>query len=166
MSLISCRSLPTVLNIRWAVDLPQPVDLNPNATDIRITVPRSDDKFTDLYGAVLVITLSVINTEGSELDTDTTNIPIYQADHRDMLFPSGQLIINNKATEYIDSYGVLGYIRNACLLLGMMPGAKKTRLECKGWFEDKARGVDIGSNAAAEKERKMKVAGSKNSSCS
>ena len=31
-----------------------PADLNPNATDIRITIPRSDDELTDLFGAVLL----------------------------------------------------------------------------------------------------------------
>ena len=31
------------------------VDLNPNATDIRITIPHSDDEFIDLFGAVLII---------------------------------------------------------------------------------------------------------------
>ena len=38
-----------------------PVNLNPNANDIRITIPRSDDVFTDLYKAVLIIILSVVN---------------------------------------------------------------------------------------------------------
>mgnify|MGYP001796360497 CR=1 FL=1 len=57
-----------------------------------------------------------------------------------MLFQTGQLRNNNTATEYIDSHGVLGYIRN---LLGIMPDAKKKRLECEGWFEDNARGVDV-----------------------
>ena len=94
------------------------MDLNPNATDIRITVPRSDDEFTDLYGAVLIVTLSVINADGTDLDNDTNNVAVNQADHGDMLFQSGELRINNTATEYIDSYGVLGYIQN---LLGMMP---------------------------------------------
>ncbi|MEL7523232.1 MAG: hypothetical protein AAGJ80_16730, partial [Cyanobacteria bacterium J06553_1] len=56
---------------RWTYH--NPVDLNPNATDIRITVPRSDDEFTDLFGAVLIVTLSVINTDGSDLDNDINN---------------------------------------------------------------------------------------------
>ena len=86
------------------------------------------------------------------------DVTVHQADHGDMLFQSGQLRIKNTATEYIDSYGVLGYIRN---LLGMMPDAKKTRLECKGWFEDNARGVEVGTNATAEKERRKKIAGSR-----
>ena len=38
---------------RWTYH--NPVDLNPKATDIRITIPRSDDEFTDLFGAVLII---------------------------------------------------------------------------------------------------------------
>ena len=67
-----------------------------------------------------------------------------------MLFLLGQLRINNTATEYINIYGVLGYIQN---LLGMMPDAKKMRLECEGWFEDNARGVNLGTNAAAEKPK-------------
>ena len=96
------------------------VDLNPNATDIRITIPHSDDEFIDLFGAVLIITLSVLNADGS--------------DHGDMLFQAGQLRINTTATEYIDSYGILGYIQT---LLGMMPDTKKSCLECEGWFEDK-----------------------------
>ena len=33
------------------------VDLNPNAADIRITIRRSDDEFTDLFGTFLIITL-------------------------------------------------------------------------------------------------------------
>ena len=41
-----------------------------------------------------------------------------------------------------------------------MPDAKTTRLECEGWFEDKARGVDLGTNADAEKLRRRKIAGS------
>ena len=57
-------------------------------------------------------------------------------------------MFNNTATEYIDSYGVLWYIRS---LLRMMPDAKKTRLECEGWFEVKARGVN--------KWRRGKIAG-------
>ena len=83
-----------------------PVDLNPNATDIRITIPRSDDEFTDLFVAVLIITLSVVNADGSDLDTDINNVAVHQADHSDMLFQAGQLRINNTATEYIESYGV------------------------------------------------------------
>ena len=75
-----------------------------------------------------------------------------------MLFQAGQLRINNTATEYIDSYRVLGYIRN---LLGMMPDAKKSRLECEGWFEDKARGGNLDSRDAAEKQRRRKIAGSR-----
>ena len=43
----------------------------------------------------------------------------------------------------------------------MMPDAKKTRLECEVWFEDNARGVDVGTDAAAEKERRKKIAGSR-----
>ena len=88
------------------------MDLNPNATDIRITIPRSDDEFTDLFGAVLIITLSVVNADGSDLDNDINNVTVHQADHGDMLFQAGQLRINNTATEYIDSYGILWYIRN------------------------------------------------------
>ena len=141
---------------RWTYH--NPVDLNPNATDIRITVPRSDDEFTDLYGAVLIVTLSVINADGTDLDNDTANIGVHQADHGDMLFQSGQLRINNTATEYIDSFGILGYIRN---LLGMMPDAKKSRLECEGWFEDRARGSNNAAHTADEKLMRRKIAGSR-----
>ena len=94
-----------------------------------LTIPRSDDEFTDLFGAVLIITLSVINTDSSDLDYDINSVAVHQADHGDMLFQAGQLRINNTATEYIDSYGVLGYMRN---LLGMMPDAKKSRWSVKG----------------------------------
>ena len=141
---------------RWTYH--NPVDLNPNATDIRITVPRSDDEFTDLFGAILIVTLSVVNANGNDLDDNIDNVAVNQADHGDMLFQSGQLRINNTATEYIDSYGVLGYIRN---LLGMMPDAKTSRLECEGWFEDRARGGNRGAHAADEKLRRKKIAGSR-----
>ena len=134
------------------------MDLNPNATEIRITIPRSDDEFTDLFGAVLIITLSVVNANGSDLDNDINNVNVHQADYGDMLFQAGQLRINNTATEYIDSYGILGYIWN---LLGMMPDAKKSRLECEGWFEDRARGGNNGSHNADEKLRRRKIAGSR-----
>ena len=83
---------------------------------------------------------------------------LHQAEHGDMLFQSGELRINNTAPEYIDSYGVLGYIKN---LLGMMPDAKKTRLESEWWLENKSRSVDLGTNATAEKERRRKTAGSR-----
>ena len=43
---------------RWIYH--NPVDLNPNATHIRITIPQSDEEFTNLFGAVLIITLSVV----------------------------------------------------------------------------------------------------------
>ena len=99
---------PQISGRRWTYH--NPVDLNPNATDIRITVPQSDDEFIDLYDAALVITLSVINADGSDLDDDTSNVTVYQADHGDILFQLAQLRINNTATGYIDSYGVLGYI--------------------------------------------------------
>ena len=66
--------------------------------------------------------------------------------------------MNNTATEYIDSYRVLGYIQNC---LGMMPDAKKTPLECEGWFEDKARGLNFGTNTAAEKARRRNMAGTR-----
>ena len=46
-----------------------PVDLNLTATDIRITIPCSDDEFTNLFGAVLIITLSVINVEAQTWTT-------------------------------------------------------------------------------------------------
>ena len=42
-----------------------------------------------------------------------------------------------------------------------MPDTKKTRLECEGWFEDKAGGVNVNTNPAAEKERRKKIAGSR-----
>ena len=45
-----------------------------------------------------------------------------------MLFQAGQLRINNTATEYIDSYGILGYIPN---LLGMMPDVWSVRAGLK-----------------------------------
>ena len=61
------------------------MDLNPNATDIRISIPRSDDEFTDLFGAVLIITLSVVNADDSDLDNDVNNVTVHQADHGDML---------------------------------------------------------------------------------
>ena len=86
------------------------------------------------------------------------NVTVHQADHGDILFQSGQVRITNTATEYIDNYGVLGYIRN---LLGMMHDAKTTRLECEGWFEDKARSVALGTSDAAEKLRRRKIAGSR-----
>ena len=63
-----------------------PVDLNPNATDIKINIPGADDKFTDLFGAVLIITLSVVNANGSDLDTNIDNVTVHQANHGDMLF--------------------------------------------------------------------------------
>ena len=75
-----------------------------------------------------------------------------------MLCQSGQLRINNTATEYIESHGVLGYIQN---LLGMMSDANKTRLEYEGWFEENSRSVDFGTDAAAEKERRKKIASSR-----
>ena len=62
-----------------------------------------------------------------------------------------QLRINNTATEYIGSYRILGYMRN---LLGMMPDAKKSRLEFEGWFEDRARGGNHGFHHADEKLRR------------
>ena len=136
---------------RWTYH--NPVDLNPNATAIRITVPQSDDEFTNLYGAVLVLTISVINADGSDLDNDTSNVTVYQAYHGDMLFQFTQLRVNNKATECIDIYGVLWYIRN---LLGMMPTAKRKRLECGGGLRT-ARGVDNSTGVAAETERKMSM---------
>ena len=43
----------------------------------------------------------------------------------------------------------------------MMPDAKKTRLECEGWFEDYARDVNLGAHAAAVKQRRRKIAGSR-----
>ena len=43
----------------------------------------------------------------------------------------------------------------------MMPGAKKTRLESEGWFEVKVRGIDVGTNVTAEKQRRKKIAGSR-----
>ena len=141
---------------RWTYH--NPVDLNPNTTDIRITIPRWDDEFTDLFGAILIITLSVISTAGADLGANIDNVTVHQADHGDILFQSGQVRITNTATEYIDNYGVLGYIRN---LLGMMHDAKTTRLECEGWFEDKARSVALGTSDAAEKLRRRKIAGSR-----
>ena len=48
------------------MDLPYSIDLNPDATGIRITIPWSDDEFIDLFGAVLIITLSVVNADGSD----------------------------------------------------------------------------------------------------
>ena len=88
---------------RWTYH--NPVDLNPNATDIRITIPRSDDEFTDLYGAVLIVTLSVINADGTDLDTDTANIAVHQADHGYMLFQSGQLRSTSTAMEFLGTFG-------------------------------------------------------------
>ena len=75
-----------------------------------------------------------------------------------MLFQASQLRIINIATEYIDSYGVRRYIRN---LLGVMPDAKKSHLECEGWFEDRARGGNHGSQNADEKLKRRKIAGSR-----
>ena len=40
-----------------------------------------------------------------------------------------------------------------------MPDAKKTRLTCEGWFEDRARGVNFCTDAAAKNVRK--IAGSR-----
>ena len=125
----SYRNQPTALKWsggRWTYH--NPVDLNPNATDIRITISRSDDEFTDVFGAVLIITLSAINTDGSDLDNDINNVTVHQADHGDMVFQSGQLRISNTATEYIDSHGILWYMQN---LLGMVHDVKKSRLPTK-----------------------------------
>ena len=103
----------------------------------------------------MIVTLSVVNADGTDLDTDTNNAAVHQADHGDMLFQSGQLRINYTATEYINSYGSLRYIRN---LLGMMLDAEKSRLECEGWFEDRARGGYNGVHNADEKLRRRKIA--------
>ena len=77
-----------------------------------------------------------------------------------MLFQLGLPRIKNTAlaSAFIDRYGVVGYKLNS---LGMMPNAKKTHLECQGWFEDRARGVNFCTDAAAEKARRRKIAGSR-----
>ena len=43
---------------RWTYH--NPVDLNQNATAIKITIPRSDNEVTDLFGAILIITLHAV----------------------------------------------------------------------------------------------------------
>ena len=53
----------------------------------------------------------------------------------------------------------LGTLRNLNHI-GMMPDAKRLRLECERWFEDKARGIDRGTAGAAEKDRNKNIAGS------
>ena len=43
----------------------------------------------------------------------------------------------------------------------MMPDAKKSRLECEGWFEDRVRAGNNGAHNADEKLRRRKIAGSR-----
>ena len=75
MSLISYRNHPTALKYP-VVDRVTTTLSNPNATDTRITIPRSDDEFTCLFGTVLIITFSVVNADRSDLDTDINNVTV------------------------------------------------------------------------------------------
>ena len=96
----------------------------------------------------------VEGNDGVDLDGNADNIAVYQGDHGDLMFTTGQLRINNTTIEYMDNYGLTGYIQT---LLSHTTGAKKSRLTAEGWFEDDARGVNALANAAAVVPRKQKL---------
>ena len=87
MNLISYRSHPTAL--RYLVG-GGPTTTLWTLTQMQQTLGlpfrRSDDKLTDLFGAILIIKLSVISTAGADLDANIDNVTVHQADHGDMLF--------------------------------------------------------------------------------